>query len=155
MPLSKRGFLYAMGYGLIAGLFLTVFFKLVESVTSLKVYTLLLNVDYIPYLNTFVFPEVIEVSFHLIVSLALAISLYLLLVYTNIKSRSKIIFTCTIVCLIIGVALYPTTTFSDRTPMLTSIPSFTYWIMGHILYGYLLGILFALPVTRTILNNVS
>ena len=36
--------------------------------TGYKVYTLLLNIDYIPILNEFKFPEVVEVIFHLIVS---------------------------------------------------------------------------------------
>jgi hypothetical protein len=143
MLLTKQGLQRAVLYGLISGLFLAALLKIVEHITRFKVYTLLLNVDYIPYVNTFVFPELVEVGFHLIVSLALAICLYLLIVYRKISSRKKIIFLCTFVCFIIGAALFSTTTFSDRTPAFTSIPSFSYWIVGHIMYGYILGILFA------------
>ncbi len=143
MLLTKRGFQKAVLYGLISGLFLAAALKIVEYITRFKVYTLLLNVDYIPYINTFVFPELVEVGFHLIVSFVLAIFLYLLIVYRKISSRKKIIFLCTFVCFIIGAALFPTTIFSDRTPAFTSIPSFSYWIAGHIMYGYILGILFA------------
>lgn len=143
MLLTKQGLQRSLLYGLISGLFLTVLFKFIQYITHYKVYTLLLNVDYIPYVNTFVFPELIEVSFHLIVSLVLAICLYLLIVYLKISSRKKIIIVCTLVCFIIGIALFPTTTFSDRTPAFSSIPSFSYWIVGHILYGYILGLLFS------------
>lgn len=143
MILSKQGLLKGFLYGLIAGLFLAALFKLIEYITSFKVYTLLLNVDYIPYINTFALPEFIEVSLHLIVSVALAICLYLLMIYTNISSPIKIIFLCMFVCFLIGAALFPTTTFSTRTPPVTSLPSFLYWILGHVMYGAILGMLFA------------
>jgi len=143
MIFTKHGLQKAVLYGLISGLFLAALLKIVEQITHFKVYTLLLNVDYIPYINTFVFPELIEVGFHLIVSIALAIFLYLLIVYRKVSSRRKIIVLCMFVCFIIGMALFPTTTFSERTPELTSIPSITYWIAGHICYGYVLGIFLA------------
>lgn len=143
MRFTKRGFLDAVLYGLISGLILAALLKVVELVTHLKVYTLLLNVDYIPYINTFAFPELIEVGFHLIISIALAVCLYLLFVHLKMTSRKQIIVTATAVCFIIGIALFPTTTFSDKTPDFTSIPSFLYWIAGHISYGYMLGYLLA------------
>lgn len=142
MIFSKQGLLKSVLYGLIAGLFLAALFKLIEYATSFKVYTLLLNVDYIPYINTFILPEFIEVSLHLIVSVALAICLYLLIIFTNILSPIKIIFLCMFVCFFIGAALFPTTALSTRTPPVTSLPSFSYWILGHIMYGAILGMLF-------------
>lgn len=147
MHLTKKELQIAVLYGLISGLFLAIFLKVVEHFTHYKVYTLLLNVDYIPYVNTFVFPELIEVGFHQIVSIALAVCLYILIVYRKISSRKNIIFISTFVCFIIGIALFPTTTFSDRTPEFTSIASFSYWIVGHIIYGYILGLLLARNLT--------
>lgn len=143
MSLAKKGFKITVIYGVISGLFLAALLKLVELTTRLKVYTLLLNVDYIPFVNTVAFPELIELVFHLIVSIALAVSLYLLIIYRKIQNEKQLILICTAVCFIIGAALFPTTAFSDRTPVSTSMPSFAYWIAGHILYGYLLGVLFA------------
>ncbi|MEK4715201.1 hypothetical protein H7992_14095 [Sporosarcina sp. resist] len=143
MILTKTGLKNAILYGLLSGLVLATFLKGVELITHLTVYTLLLNVDYIPYINTFAFPELIEVGFHLLVSIALAICLYLLFVHLKISSRKQIIVTATTVCLIIGIALFPTTTFSDKTPDFRSFPSFSYWMAGHIIYGYILGYLLA------------
>lgn len=148
MPLTRRGLQRAVLYGLISGLFLAALLKIIEHITRFKVYTLLVNVDYIPYIKTFVFPELVEVGFHLIVSIALSICLYLLIIKRKISTRKKIIILCIFVCFIIGVALFPTTTFSDRTPAITSIPSFSYWIIGHIMYGYLMGMLFARNLTK-------
>jgi len=148
MPLTKKGFQIAVLHGFISGLFLALFLKVVEYFTHYKVYTLLLNVDYIPYVNTFVFPELIEVGFHQIVSIALAICLYILIVFRQVSSRKKIIFLSTFVCFIIAIALFPTTTFSDRTPEFTSIPSFSYWMIGHLIYGYILGLLLALNLSK-------
>ena len=148
MSLTRRGLQRAVLYGLISGLFLAVLLNIIEHITRFKVYTLLVNVDYIPYIKTFVFPELVEVGFHLIVSIALSICLYLLIIKRKISTRKKIIILCIFVCFIIGVALFPTTTFSDRTPAITSIPSFSYWIIGHIMYGYLMGMLFARNLTK-------
>lgn len=141
MRFTKRGFQNTVLYGLISGLVLAAFLKVTELITQFKVYTLLLNVDYIPYINTFAFPELIEVGFHLIVSIALAVCLYLLFVHLKITSRKQIIVTTTAACFIIGIALFPTTTFSDKTPDFTSIPSFSYWMAGHFSYGCILGYL--------------
>lgn len=91
MSFTKHGLKNAVLYGLISGLFLAALLKIIEQITHFKVYTLLLNVDYIPYINTFVFPERIEVGFHLIVSIALAICLYLLIIQRRVSSRRNII----------------------------------------------------------------
>ena len=148
MIFTKHGLQKAVIYGLISGLFLAALLKIVEQITHFKVYTLLLNVDYIPYIKKFVFPELIEVGFHLIVSIVLSICLYLLIINRKVSSRKKIIILCTFVCFIIGAALFPTTIFSDRTPAFSSIPSFSYWIIGHIMYGCTMGILFARYLTK-------
>ncbi|MFJ7935750.1 hypothetical protein [Sporosarcina sp. NPDC096371] len=143
MLVTKQGFRNAILSGMISGLFLAALLKIVEQNTHLKVYTLLLNVDYIPYINQFVFPELVEVSFHLLVSIVLAFGLYSLVIYKQILSRKKIIALCTFFCFFIGVALFPTTTFSDRTPSFSSLPSLSYWMVGHITYGYIIGELIA------------
>ncbi|MCM3093311.1 MULTISPECIES: hypothetical protein [unclassified Cytobacillus] len=61
--------------GLLSGLFLALFLKMIELSTGVKVYTLLLNVDYFPILKNYHFPESIEFVFHLIISVLLAVSL--------------------------------------------------------------------------------
>ena len=55
--------------GFISGLFLGLFLKVIQHQFGIKVYTLLLNVDYIPVLKEIKFPEIIEFSFHLLISI--------------------------------------------------------------------------------------
>lgn len=138
--LSKLG--KAATIGLLSGIILTVFLKFVETTTHYRVYTLLLNVDYIPYLNRFQFPELLEISFHLVVSMALSILIYLFIDCLQFSSNLKIILLCITICTSIGVLLFPTTALSTQTPAITSIPSFFYWLLGHVVFGFTLGILF-------------
>jgi len=145
---TAQGLKKSVLYGIVSGILLTIILKLIESLTLYKVYTLLLNVDYIPILNQYEFPELIEVGFHLIVSIVLSICLYLLIIKTNIISRNKIIFLSTSVCIFIGIAIFPTTALSNRTPSITSIPAILYWLAGHALYGYALGYLLAIKITK-------
>lgn len=146
--ITQQGIKKSILYGFIAGVLLTLYCKFIEQLTSFKVYTLLLNVDYIPLLNQYQFPELVEVSFHIIVSIVLSICLYLLIIVFKVESREKMIYICLIVCITIGLALFPTTALSDRTPSVTSLPSLFYWLAGHALYGYAFGYLLAGWLTR-------
>lgn len=144
----KKNMLKAGMSGLIAGLVLNYMFKFVELVTEVKIYTLLLNVDYIPIVNRYTFPEVIEIAFHLIVSIVLSLCFYLLISYMKITAERKVIELCIVVCVVIGIVLFPTTALSDRTPSVTSLSAFSIWVMGHALYGFLLGVLQARWIIR-------
>ena len=143
LKLNRKSIQKAGLYGLLSGIFLAVFFKIIERATHLKVYTLLLNVDYIPVINQYHFPEIIEVAFHLVISILLSISLAFVLYSKRASRRKTIISWCTAVCLLIGLLLFPTTALSDRTPPITSMPALSYWLVGHGLYGVMLGCLFA------------
>jgi len=126
--------------GLISGIALGLLLKLMEEVTQKKVYTLLLNVDYIPLLKEYKFSEVIEFSFHLLISVILSILLFLFLRQKNWAAKHNMYFVI-IVSLIIAILLYPTTTFSQRTPALSDWAAIFYWLLAHLLYGSILGVL--------------
>lgn len=146
--ITSKGLFNAVLYGLYTGIFLTFFFKIAQQVTSLKVYTLLLNVDYIPILNSYAFPEFIEIIFHIIISIALSVCLYMFLIKIIVRTQKQIIVLSIVICSLIGVALYPTTALSTRTPDITSISSFAIWLFGHAIYGYLLGFLLIKPLVK-------
>lgn len=141
MKLKKKLILIIALDGIIAGLFLTLFFKVIQFVSDYQVYTLLLNIDYIPFLNQFKFPEVVEVAFHLIVSIVLSITLAIIIQRSQTMSTARIIVLCVFISFIIGALYFPTTLLSDRTPSITSFPSLSYWMIGHVLYGFNLGAL--------------
>lgn len=125
--------------GVVTGIVLAMILKIVEIITGHKVYTLLLNVDYIPIVKEYQFPEVIEVSFHLIVSIVLCIILVALYDKSKGFIRNHAILFPLLVNVVIGFALYPTTSFSDRTPEVTDMVSLFWWIAGHAFYGFLVG----------------
>ena len=127
--------------GIVTGIFLAIFLKIVQSITGDKVYTLLLNVDYIPIVKEYQFPEVIEVFFHLIVSVVLCIILVILYDKSKGFIRNHVILFSLLVNVAIGLLLYPTTSLSDRTPSVTSLASLCWWLAGHALYGIFVGVL--------------
>ncbi|URM33581.1 hypothetical protein LLY41_03690 [Cytobacillus firmus] len=127
--------------GLLSGTFLGLFLKMAEITTGIKVYTLLLNVDYFPILKNYYFPELIEFGFHLIISVIVAISL-LFLIKKYRWNRTQIFIRTLFITFSIGVLVYPTTALSARTPELTSLPAIFIWLLGHLLYGLLLSVLF-------------
>ena len=56
----SRKIFHTFVYSLIAGIFLGFFMKWLQDVTGYKVYTLLMNVDYIPILKEYIFPAWVE-----------------------------------------------------------------------------------------------
>jgi len=123
--------------GIVAGLILGLFLKWMEALSGLKVYTLLLNVDYIPFLN---FNEFGDFVLHMLVSIPLAIVLLFLVAFFG--WRKGIIWRMVLSGFIVGVFLYPLTLLSDRTPPIDSVSSIALWLLGHVMYGWILGLFF-------------
>jgi hypothetical protein len=124
--------------GIASGILLGLFLKMIEHITSVKVYTLLLNVDYVPVLKELKLPELIEFSLHLVISVLLSIALAIFLKQKN-WSRERGLSWVSLVCLAVGLLLYPTTVLSNRTPELTDPAALLFWLAGHLLYGIALG----------------
>ncbi|MEK5330704.1 hypothetical protein [Lysinibacillus sp. FSL W8-0992] len=124
----------------VAGCIFGAFFKVVENLTGSRVYTLLLNVDYIPIIKNFRFPEVIEFIFHLIISWL--ITAVLCAIRNKYKwNNSKLMRNSVLIQIFIGCMLFPTTIFSKRTPIITDYFALSWWLIGHVVYGALIGIL--------------
>jgi len=127
--------------GVAAGVLLGLFLKIVENVFGIKVYTLLLNVDYIPILKEFPLPEIVEFSLHLIISVVVATVLYYV-VARGEWSRGQMVFYVILLCSLLGVFLYPTTALSERTPPIDSVSAIFFWLIGHTLYGGVLSLFY-------------
>lgn len=124
--------------GIAAGILLGLFLKIIEHITTLKVYTLLLNVDYVPVLKELKLPELIEFALHLVISVLLSILLAIFLKSKN-WPRGRSLSWVSLVCLTVGLLLYPTTVLSNRTPELIDLAALLFWLVGHLLYGIALG----------------
>lgn len=122
--------------GLLAGSIFGGLLKLIELLTDKKVYTLLLNVDYFPILKDVSRSELMDFMFHLIVSMIVVIVLFNCLKYMD---RAYNVMDYVWLNIAIAFVLYLTTTFSERTPLLTDWIALAYWTAGHIVYGLLIG----------------
>ncbi|KUP07662.1 hypothetical protein Q73_04835 [Bacillus coahuilensis m2-6] len=124
--------------GTISGLLLGFFLKGIEYLTGVKVYTLLLNVDFIPIIGDIQWPEFIEFFFHCIISFLIGI-LYL---YIIEKSSNKWfgehpLFTSFLITLPTIPLYFPLVLLAEKTvPPLWDIVAFTYWGLGHIVYFF-------------------
>ena len=120
--------------GIVSGVFLGVFLKVVQTLTDEKVYTLLLNIDFVPGLPPRL-PEWIEFSLHLAVSVIIGI-FYIWWIRRSGRPVSRGV--------LIGAAsslLYlPLSPLSPRVPDLNDAGAIFYWVVGHLLFGTLLGL---------------
>lgn len=127
--------------GFVSGIFLGLFLKVIEVMSGVKVYTLLLNVDYIPILKNYSFPEFVEFLLHLIISVIVAAALFSIIKKYQ-WAQKQMVFRTILISFLIGVLLFPTTALSDRTPELTSVSALSFWLIGHLLYGWILTLFF-------------
>jgi hypothetical protein len=153
--MTKRLIWGSVIWGMITGIILGLVLKWLEGITEKKVYTLLLNVDYIPIINTFKLSELMEFNLHLIISIILAILLSFLILKYRLQKKFIVPFV-TVTSLMIGFLLFPTTALSERTPSITDLLALLYWQIGHLSYGLTLGLaLFFLLKNHTLLNQTK
>ncbi|MCY8231249.1 hypothetical protein [Priestia endophytica] len=127
--------------GIISGIIMSVFLKGIEELTHLRVYTLLLNVDYIPLLKRVTSNEPLELILHLIVAVIVSVVWFVVLRKINLtKKKSRIATIMMAMC--IGLLLYPSTIMSERTPSFSSLPSLGFWLLGHLIFGILLSLFY-------------
>ncbi|MEY8744272.1 hypothetical protein [Paenibacillus tundrae] len=121
--------------GVLSGLVIGFLLKVIQSFTGIGVYTLLLNVDFVPGLPP-TLPEFVEFGLHLVVSICIG-AFYIWWVqirpeYPMLKG------------ILIGGAsslLYiPLSQLSTRVPDLNDTPAILYWVTAHLIYGVILGL---------------
>ncbi|WP_249869401.1 hypothetical protein [Oceanobacillus saliphilus] len=131
--------------GMIAGLILGGFFKLIEQTTGKKVYVLLMNIDYFPIVGDWTLSGGEEFVLHMIVSVALVFVIYFLFRKKDIHIKMA---PYIIVNTLIGALLYLTTALSERTPEITDQSAFAYWLVGHMLYGFVVWLLIVVRIEK-------
>lgn len=124
--------------GIVAGSVFGWLLKVIEQLTDKKVYTLLLNIDYIPFLKEWNIGEFVEFLMHLFVSIIVVFILYNFFTYFKCE---HLITPYVLINVLIGVALFPTTSFSSRTPEFIDSVAFLYWLGGHVIFGLIVGLM--------------
>lgn len=101
-------------------------------------YTLLLNVDYVPILKNIELTEIVEFGLHMVISIVLAYVINFYIIRKELGKESIYHFVIRY-SLIVGLLLFPTTVLSERTPSITNTYAFLFWMVGHWIYGLVLG----------------
>ncbi|PAF30936.1 hypothetical protein [Paenibacillus sp. 7516] len=120
--------------GIITGLFLGFFLKVVQAYTGEKVYTLLLNVDFVPWLPS-ILPEWFEFTLHLLVSVIIG-----LLYFWSIQRFDFPLVKGVLLGAFSSLLYIPLSLLSERVPGLMDSKAISLWILGHLLFGILLGV---------------
>lgn len=129
--------------GFWSGLLLGFLLKWIQQVTGEKVYTLLMNIDFIPLIGRIEWSEPTEFVFHLIASLLLGV------IYVFIAKRRNYTFgQLTLLSLLLCIPLYllyfPLSSLAQREdiPELTDVGAFLYWLLAHFAYAIALPVLY-------------
>ncbi len=132
--------------GFISGVVLGIFLKLVEIVTQIKVYTLLLNVDFIPIIRRQAWPESIEFFFHLLIACFIGLIFGALLLKRTNRYKLAILLTLP------AIPLYvPLTMLSIKeTPSIHDLNAILWWTAAHLLFAITLALNHQLLSKRSI-----
>lgn len=121
-----------IGIGIISGIILAGFLKIIELLTGNEVYYLLFDTSYIPLIKTFHPTWLIETIFHFATCMISIYALYHILQPFHLE-KSAIAY---IVIFGFGSSiLYFLTIFSTKTPPITNLEALMYWTIGHILFS--------------------
>lgn len=124
--------------GMLAGAGLAAFLWIIESVLGEKVFVLLLNVDFIPYVNRVEWSLIMELIFHLIISWVIAALYTCYLEWKHPVNRQKW-FLSLALSLGAGFTYFPLSLLAIReVPSVDNFSAIVYWFMGHTLYAVLL-----------------
>lgn len=124
------------GIGVIAGVVLALFLKIIEWLTGSTVYYLLFHVDYVPLLKSLSPVLLVEVGFHFGTCI---LSVFVLYAILHLIHLEKSITAFTVPILLGSGVLYFLTAFSVHTPAVNDWAAWIYWVIGHGLFGVTAG----------------
>ncbi|MGN7411506.1 hypothetical protein [Paenibacillus sp. SAF-068] len=135
-PLVKHSLPWISGIltGLLSGVVLGFFLKVIQGYTGEQVYTLLLNIDFVPGLPP-TLPEFIEFSLHLVVSVVIGI-----FYVWWVQRKGHPMFKGVLLGAASSLLYIPLSPLSSRVPDLYDVAAILYWIVGHLLFGIVLGL---------------
>lgn len=129
--------------GFWSGLILGLLLKWIQSVTGEQVYTLLLNVDFIPLIGDVQWSEITEFIFHMSISLIIGV------VFVYLAKRRNYSFGQLVIISLFLAVPFPFLYFllswlavEADVPAATDWGAFLYWMFAHLTYALLLPILY-------------
>ncbi|RNF40717.1 hypothetical protein [Planococcus salinus] len=129
--------------GFWSGMLLGILLKWIEYMTGERVYTLLLNVDFIPFIGAVDWSEPVAFAFHLIISLAIGIA------YVYIAKRRNYAFGHLVLlslgfCFPLFLLYFPLSALAirDDIPQMTNVSAYLYWVFAHLTFALALPVLY-------------
>lgn len=122
----------------IAGIVLAGFLNIIQSLTGNHAYILLFNMDYIPVLKQWNDVPGIGLIFHFATCIASVVVLFYLLKPNRMHEKFLPYF---LTYTIGGAILYSLTALTEIPPKLTDVSAWTFWTLGHGIYGVIVGLL--------------
>ena len=130
--------------GLLSGILLGLILKSIEHFTNVGVYTLLLNVDFLPIMGSIKWSESAEFFFHVLISIIIAI------VFVNLAQRFKIeehfyqlLLLSFLICLPTFLLYFILSSLAIKeVPAWNDWIAFTYWSFGHLIYVWIMAFLY-------------
>lgn len=129
--------------GFWSGLLLGLLLKWIQRVTGEQVYTLLLNVDFVPLIGRVEWSEPAAFAFHIAISLLISIA-YVYLAKRRLYSFGQLTMLSLLMCSPLFLLYFPLSSLAQRTdvPGLTDVGAFLYWIFAHLTYALVLPVLY-------------
>lgn len=130
--------------GVLSGLMMGLLLKFCETLTDIKVYTLLLNVDFIPLIGQIAWDEPIEFIFHLLMSIVIAFVFIILVEFFRMKALVVSLWIVSIIiCLpAIGSYFILSRLTNKDVSQWNDWVAFTYWCIAHVFYTWLMPLLY-------------
>ncbi len=127
---------WGLWIGTLSGIVLGLYMWFVEMATGKKIYTLLMNVDFIPVIGGVDWPVYMEWLFHMIISWIIGV-LYVYALKNWISDTIRNQWRLSIFLTAGASTTYvPLTLLAIKeTPDLTDGVAITYWLVGHVLYA--------------------
>ncbi|MGM0851699.1 MAG: hypothetical protein ACQEWI_03635 [Bacillota bacterium] len=134
--------------GLVSGTLLGLFLKWMQVLTGIKVYVLLLNVDFIPVFGDKDLPEWMEFLFHLVISCVIGVLFVYMMERLKVSSIGS--WLLSLVLTVPTVFLYfPLSYLAIKdVPRLMYGEAIILWTAGHLLYALSLAPLYNISTVR-------
>ena len=141
---NRQTILLSIYIGLISGILLGLFLKLVEKITGILVYTLLLNIDFIPGIGSIKWAEPIEFIFHLLVSIVIGFVFVFLAIKLQISQNfKKLLGLSFLLCLPTFALFFVLSLLAIKeVPVWNDWAAFGYWTIAHLFYVWTISTLF-------------
>lgn len=122
-------------YGTAAGILLACFFYIPEVFLKIKLYTFLLNIDFLPLPDFIIFNEPLQFVLHIFIAIALIACVDMLC-----KVFYHPFFVSLFINIIMSFTFFPLYSLAESKPFLPplTVPFFI-WLFGHILFSLLIG----------------